>query len=67
MIEITPAFKIAFFVLLVLTVVFAVVAVGLSVAIAEPTESQSSAETWLFGSATATLSAMLGLFGGKVA
>jgi len=65
--ELTPTFKIAFFALLGLTIFFALVAVGLSIGIAEPTESQSTAESWLFGASSLTLSGMIGLFGGKVA
>lgn len=64
--EITSAFKIAFLALLGLTMVFAVLGVGLSIGIADPTKSQSSAESWLFGASSVTLSAMIGLFGGKV-
>ena len=50
-----------------LTVVFFILAVVFSIALAHPTDSQSTAETWLFGAASSTLSALLGLFGGKVA
>jgi hypothetical protein len=38
----------------------------LSVFISSPTDSQKSAESWLFGAAASTLSALLGLFGGRV-
>ena len=65
--ELSPTFKIAFLALLGLTMLFVVLALGMSVGIAEPTESQSTAESWLFGAATSSLTAMIGLFGGKVA
>jgi hypothetical protein len=64
--ELSPAFKLAVFVLLGLTVVFFALAVGFSIGLAHPTASQSSAESWLFGAASSTLSALVGLFAGKV-
>jgi hypothetical protein len=65
--DLSSAFKIAFFALLGLTVIFVVLALVMSAGIAHPTESQSSAEAWLFGAASSTLTGMMGLFGGKVA
>jgi hypothetical protein len=64
--RLSSAFKLAVFILLGLTVVFGGLAVGFSIGIAEPTASQSSAESWLFGAASSTLSAMFGLLAGKV-
>ncbi len=63
---ISSAFKLAVIILLILTVIFFGLAVGLSVGIASPTKSQSSAEGWLFGAASSTLAALFGLFAGKV-
>ena len=64
--RLSPLFKLAFFTLLGFTLVCGGLAVGLSIEIANPTASQSSAENWLFGAAGSTLSALIGLFVGKV-
>jgi len=56
----------AVLVLLGLTVVFFGLAVVLSFAVKSPTASESSAVSWLFGAASSSLAALLGLFAGKV-
>jgi len=64
--SLSPVFKTAVFVMLGLTVAFFVIAVILSFAVPNPTMSESSAEAWLFGAASSSLAALLGLFAGKV-
>jgi hypothetical protein len=64
--RLSPAFKLAVYILLGLTIVLGGLAVGASFAVADPTASQSSAESWLFGAASSTLSALFGLLAGKV-
>lgn len=64
--DLSALFKVAFFTLLGLTIFFAALAVFFTLMVADPTKSQSTAESWLFGAATSTLSALIGLFAGKV-
>lgn len=64
--RLSSGFKLAVFVLLGLTLLFAVAAVSLSVGLANPTSSQSSAESWLYGASSSSFTAMCGLFTGKV-
>jgi hypothetical protein len=65
--SLSPVFKVAVFVMLGLTVAFFVVAVFLSFLFPNPTMSESAAVTWLFGAASSSLTALLGLFAGKLA
>jgi uncharacterized protein YpmS len=62
-----PFFKLAFFTLLGLTIVFVVLALAFAFLVAHPSESQSKAESWMFGAASSTLSALIGMLVGKVA
>jgi hypothetical protein len=64
---VSTLFKLAFSTLLILTIFFAVLAVIVSLVIADPTKSQRSAENWLFGAASSTLSALIGMLAGRVA
>lgn len=65
--DLSKTFKVAFFTLLGLTIFFVALAVAFAFLVADPTKSQSSMESWLTRGATGTLSALLGLVGGKVA
>jgi hypothetical protein len=60
-------FKLAFGTLLILTVLMFATGVAYSVLIPNPTKSQASAESKLFQSASYTLTALVGLFLGRVA
>jgi hypothetical protein len=60
-------FKLAFGTLLILTVVLFATGVAYSVLIPNPTTSQAEAESNLFQSASYTLTALVGLFLGRVA
>jgi uncharacterized protein YpmS len=65
-VRLKPAFKYAFFTLLGLTILFLLLALAMTVFIAHPTESQTTAETWLFGAASSAFSALIGMLAGKV-
>jgi hypothetical protein len=54
-------------VLIGLTAIFFALAVVLSFAVPHPTMSESSAVNVLFGAGSSSLSALLGLFAGKLA
>lgn len=63
----SPFFKLAFFTLLGLTLLFIASAVGFSVFIPNPTESQSASGENLWKAGTYTLTGLVGLMVGKVA
>jgi hypothetical protein len=65
--RLSPLFKLAFLTLLGLTLAFFAAGITYSVFIPNPTESQSEAADQLFQAATYTLTALVGLFAGKVA
>jgi uncharacterized protein YpmS len=64
--DLGPIFKLAFLTLLGLTIVFAALALMFALLVAHPSESQSTAESWLFGASSSTLSALIGMLVGKV-
>jgi hypothetical protein len=63
---VSPAFKWTFGTLVALTLVIAVAAVVLSFVYPTPTATESSAISWLFASAAATLGGLLGMVAGKI-
>ncbi len=65
--ELSKGFKVAFFTLLGLTLFFILLAVVMSLLIAEPTKSQSSIEELVNHGGALTLPALLGLLTGRVA
>ena len=65
--RLSPLFKLAFFTLLGLTILAFGGAVLYSILIPDPTTSQADVETKLFEAGTYTVTALAGLFGGKVA
>jgi hypothetical protein len=65
--RISPIFKVAFSTLLALTLLTLAAAVAYTILIPNPTESQSTAEAKLFQIASYSLTALGGLFTGRVA
>jgi hypothetical protein len=65
--RISPIFKVAFSTLLALTLLTLAAAVAYTILIPNPTESQSTAEGKLFQIASYSLTALGGLFTGRIA
>jgi ABC-type phosphate transport system substrate-binding protein len=65
--KLSPFFKLAFFTLLGLTLVFYGFAFGTGIVLADPTKTQDSAINSLTSAGSTTLAALIGLFVGKVA
>jgi uncharacterized protein YpmS len=65
--RVSPTFKLAFFTLLGLTLLFFGAAVVFSILVPNPTESQESTDAALLKAGTYSLTALGALFAGKVA
>jgi hypothetical protein len=65
-VRLSPTFKCASLILIGFTIIFLAIAVAMSIFLAHPTESRTTAETWLFCAASSAFSALIGLLAGKV-